>query len=168
MYSRYLNTFKKSATKRSRSGAGDETVSIRLGKSAVDGATSVLSHLCLECGIQKLTVSKDLWTRLAVYKQGSSRTAASQKKKLGLSTVEGKKHLPLAGYRLLSKILFESDKPEHIFAHTFLVFEWNLISRAEYVVDAKIDLVSFMKDALLFDMGVTKTDQEGIKNLDHP
>ena len=76
--------------------------------------------------------------------------------------------MSFAAHRLLARILFKSEKPEHIHAHTFLVLDWNLISRAEYVVDAKIDLVSFTKDALLFDMGVTKTDQEGIKNVDHP
>lgn len=32
--------------------------------------------------------------------------------------------------------------------------------RAEYIVDAKINLVSFTEVALLFDMGITKTDQE--------
>ena len=42
------------------------------------------------------------------------------------------------------------------------------MSRAEYVVDSKIDLVSFEKDALLFDMGPTKTDQDGTCNIDHP
>ena len=56
----------------------------------------------------------------------------------------------------------------YVAAHTFLVLEWNLISRAEYLVDANIDLVSFTEDALLFNMGVTKTDQEGVKNVDHP
>ena len=46
--------------------------------------------------------------------------------------------------------------------------EWNLMSRSEYVVNLKIDLVYFEKDALLFDMGKTKTDQEGTKNVVHP
>ena len=87
---------------------------------------------------------------------------------LGMSTVEGKSPLPFAAYRLLAKILFQSKKSEHIFAHTFLVLAWNLISRAETIVDAKIDLISFKDDALLFDMGITKTDQEGTKNIDHP
>ena len=113
-------------------------------------------------------MSKDLWAKLKVYKAGSRRTSARVKKNLGLSTVEGKKHLPFVEYRLLTRILFESSKPEHIFAHTFLVLEWNLISRTEYAIDAKIDLMSFTKDALLFDMDVTKTDQEGTKNIDHP
>ena len=44
----------------------------------------------------------------------------------------------------------------------------DLISRAEYVVDSNIDLVSFQQDALLFDIGKTKTDQEGTTNIDHP
>ena len=39
----------------------------------------------------------------------------------GLSTVEGTKHLPLMAYCLLAKLFFESDNPEHVCAHTFLV-----------------------------------------------
>ena len=81
---------------------------------------------------------------------------------------EGKKHLPFAAYCYLAKILFTSASPEHVPAHTFLLMEWNLMSRSEYVVDSKIDLVSFEKDALIFDMGKTKTDQEGTTNADHP
>ena len=42
------------------------------------------------------------------------------------------------------------------------------MSKAEYLVGAKINLVAITEDALLFNMGVTKTDQEGTKNLDHP
>jgi hypothetical protein len=168
IYTRYLATFKKTVTKRSRGGADDETVEIRLSTSAYDGATSSLSHLYTECGLDKHEVSKDLWAKLKVYKAGSRRTSAREKKDLGLSTVEGKKHLPFAAYRHLAQILFESEKSEHIYAHAFLVLEWNLISRAEFLVDAKIDIVSFTKDALIFAMGVTKTDQEGTKNVDHP
>ena len=46
-------------------------------------------------------------------------------------------------------------------AHIFLVFDWNLILREEHGVDAKIDLVFFIEGALFFDVGNTKTDQEG-------
>ena len=63
--------------------------------------------------------------------------------------------MPVAAFRKLAEILFESKKPEHVHAHTFLLLEWNLISRAEYLVDANIDLVSFTKDTLLFIMSVT-------------
>ena len=36
------------------------------------------------------------------------------------------------------------------------------------MVHSKIDLVSFKNDLLLFDMGQTKTDQDGTRNIDHP
>ena len=168
VYSRYLATFKKKASKRSRGGVHEEVVQIRLSQSAYDGATSALTHLYTECGLDKTKISKKLWNDLKHYKQGSRRTSAKEKKNLGITTAEGKKHMPMAAFKKLAKILIESEKPEDIPAHAFLVIDWNLISRAEYVVDAKIDLVSFTEDALIFDMGITKTDQEGTKNVDHP
>ena len=76
--------------------------------------------------------------------------------------------MPVAAFRKLVGILFESKKPEHVHAHNFLLLEWNLISRAEYFVDANIDLMSFTKDALFFNMSVTKTEQEGVKTLTIP
>ncbi len=82
--------------------------------------------------------------------------------------MEGKSPLPFLAYKYLGKILFESKSPKHVAMHTFLLLEWNLISRAEYLVDAKIDAVTVKEDAMLFDIGVTKTDQEGTKNIDHP
>ena len=36
------------------------------------------------------------------------------------------------------------------------------------MVGAKVDLVSAREDALVFEIGKTKTDQEGKKNIDHP
>ena len=77
--------------------------------------------------------------------------------------MEGKKALPFEAYKYLAKILFESSEPEHVAAHTFLLVEWNLISRAKFVVDAKIDTIWCKGDAMLFEIGVTKTDQEGTK-----
>ena len=79
-----------------------------------------------------------------------------------------KKHLPFKTYKKLAEILFESGNPEHNFAHSFLVFNWNLVSGAEYVVESTIDLVAFDGDNLLFDVGVTKTDQDGLRHVDHP
>ncbi|KAL3772474.1 hypothetical protein ACHAWU_000036 [Discostella pseudostelligera] len=87
---------------------------------------------------------------------------------LGISIVEGEKPLPFKAYMYLAQILFESDKPEHIAAHTFLILQWNLISRAEFVLESKIDAILFQNDAMLFDVGKTKTDQEGTRNIDHP
>ena len=58
-------------------------------------------------------------------------------------------------------VLFQSKKSKDMPAHIFLVFDWNLILREEHGVDAKIDLVFFIEGALFFDVGNTKTDQEG-------
>ena len=169
IFARYLGTYKKRVQNKRMRGEGEAaTVMIRLGASSFDRACSSLSHLYLEVGLDKEVVSKDLWMQLSTYKKGSRRAGAKERKKLGLSTVEGKKNLPFAGYRLLAKLLFESDHPEHVYAHTFLVFDWNLVSRSEYVIGSKIDLVSFEKDSLLFNMGPTKTDQDGTRNVDHP
>ncbi len=73
-----------------------------------------------------------------------------------------------AAYKYLAKILFESKKPEHVGAHTFLIIAWNLISHAEFVIGSNIDSIWFHGNAILFDIGKTKTDQERTWNIDHP
>ena len=97
IFAQYFATFKKTVTKRSCSGAEDKTLAIRLGKSAFEGTTSSLSHLYLECGLKKENVSKDLWAKSSTYKKGSTRTAASERKKLEISTVKGKKTFAVCG-----------------------------------------------------------------------
>ena len=99
------------------------------------------------------------------YKKVTRRLAVKKRKQLGLAPTEGKKPLPFRAYKYLAKIIFGSDEPEHVSARTFLLLEWNIISRAEYVVDSNIYLASFQQNALLFDIGKTKTDQEGTKIL---
>ena len=126
---------------------------------------SDLSRVYLECGIDKEKTSKELWTQLSSYKKGTRRLALQERKQLGLASTEGKSPLPFRAYKYLSKILSESDEPEHAAAHTFLLLERNLISRAKYVVDSNIYLVYFQQDAFLFDIGKTKTDQEGTQIL---
>jgi hypothetical protein len=149
---------------------GHGEAEIRLSSSSYDGACSALNHLFIESFIEKdvNVVTKDLWLRLSRYKKGMRRKGAQQKGELGLSLAEGKKPLPIAAYKELARILFESEKPEHVAAHAFLILAWNLIARAEFVVDVKIDAIYFQNDAIMIDMGKTKTDQDGTKNIDHP
>ena len=170
VFTSYLNTFKKKVKRTSGEDFGDTETEIRLKPSLIGGATSSLSHLFQESGIDKDVnkVTKELWACLASYKKGTRRISARQHHKLGLSATEGKKPLPFRAYCHLAKILFESENAEYIAAHSFLLLDWNLISRAEFVVGAKIDLVSAVEDALVFEIGKTKTDQEGTKNIDHP
>jgi hypothetical protein len=92
IFARFLSTFKKSVMKRKRS-SGDnmnieyEEVQIRLGISSFDGACSALSHLYLECGLDKEVISKELWNKLSTYKKGSRRKSTKEKKKLGMPSI---------------------------------------------------------------------------------
>ncbi len=87
---------------------------------------------------------------------------------IGVSTAKGKLPLPFVAYKFLAQILFERAKPKHIAAHTFLLLEWNLISCANMVVTALIDSIHCHNDAILFEIGRTKTDKEGTCNINHP
>ena len=160
--SRYLSTFTKKVK--------NSDATVRLTTSAYDGARSALAHLFKESGIdQDVNKStKHLWKNFTAYKKGVRRIGVTEKMAIGVSTAEGKLPLPFAAYKFLAQILFESEKPEHIAAHTFLVLEWNLISRADMVVTSLIDSIHCHNDATLFEIGRTKTDQEGTRNVDHP
>ena len=173
IFTRFLAQFKKTVKTRNIEGnvvVGEDEHTIRLQPSSYNGACSALSHFFTESGIskEKTKNTEELWNNISSYKKGTRRLSTKERKELGLSTTEGKKPLPFRAYKHLARILFESEKPEHVAAHTFLLLEWNLISRAEYVVNSKIDAVKMEEDALLFDIGKTKTDQEGTKNIDHP
>ena len=74
IFTRYLEMFKK-RVKNSRlcSETKGVTVMIRLGASAFDAVCSALSHLYHEGGLDKEVLSKDLWSRLLVYKKGGRR-----------------------------------------------------------------------------------------------
>jgi hypothetical protein len=176
IFTRFLSTFKKNVSKKrayaclSGLNEGEDAVVVRLSPSSFSGACSALSHIFTESGISKEfnDQTKELWTLLSGYNKGTRRMGGNEKRLLGLSSDEGKKPLPLAAYKYLEKVLFESKKPEHIGAHTFLLIQWNLISRAEFVIGSNIDSIWCHGDAILFDIGTTKTDQEGTRNIDHP
>ena len=57
---------------------------------------------------------------------------------------------------------------EYIAAREFFILDWNLMTRSENCVGAKIYHISFHQDALLFDYSKTKIYQEGTKNVDYP
>ena len=109
VFTRFLSTFKKRVTKRTQDVMEGEVVMnesdlvIRLSPSSYDGACSALSHLFTECGIGKeqTSCSKDLWLKLSSYKKGTRRLSAKEKKEHGLSTIEGKKPLPIVHMNIL-------------------------------------------------------------------
>ena len=127
-------------------------------------------HLLKESGInQDVNEStKHQWKNFTAYKKSVRRIGVTEKTAIGVSTAEGKLPLPFAVYKFLAQILFESEKPEHIAAHTFLVLKWNLISHADMVITSLIDSIHCHNDAILFEIGRTKMDLEGTRNVDHP
>ena len=118
--------------------------------------------------MNKESTSSLLWEKLSYYKKCLRHVAATENQDFVLKLTEIKRALSFHTYKLLTTIIFKSEKVEYITAHAFLILEWNLINRAENCVGAKIDHTSFHQDTLLLDFAKKNTDQEGTKNVDHP
>lgn len=177
-FAAFLKTFKKTVTKRGAATSTEEdetvietaTVTIRLGAGSFSSACSALSHLFTECGVDKAATaaSRNMWRKIALYLKGARRTNARERQEHGLRTSEGKDPMPYQAYVHLCKILAMSSDPEHIATHFFLTLEWNMVSRAENVVNQHMELFGVYNDALLVYVGPSKGDQEGSKHADHP
>ena len=175
IFAAFLKTFKKTVTKRSRPSEDSTTVvtttmTIRLGAGSFSGACSALAFLFVECDIEKDATqnSKDLWWKVSLYMQGAHRTVVREHQALGLCMIEGKDPMPFPAYVKLASILAQSLDPEHVAAHLFLLLDWNMVSRAENVCNAHLNLFGIFDDALLVHVGPTKGDQDGMKHIDHP
>eukprot|EP00956_Cyclotella_meneghiniana_P034023 scaffold100967_cov120-Cyclotella_meneghiniana.AAC.1 len=177
----FLSTFSKKVTKTTVNGhntvlpyqPGDDpsqVVHLRLGGSSYNSVTSSLANLFKECKVARDVneTVKDLWATVAIYKKGAARDAAKQKKQYGLRTSEGKDPIPFSAYEHLCHILHKSRDPQHIAAHLFLTLDWNMLSRVDFIVTTNVEFIGMSSDAIRFDVGLTKTDQEGRNNIDHP
>jgi hypothetical protein len=148
----------------------EQTFDVRLHPSSYDSVTSSLGCLFTECKVARDVNAqvKQMWEQIPLYKKGSARKGAKERQALGLRMTEGKDPMSLAAYIQLAEILCKSPDPEHNAAHLFLLLDWNLISRADTVVNSNIELVGMGSNALRFEIGPTKTDPTGKNNLDHP
>jgi hypothetical protein len=144
---------------------GEDPILVRMSTSTYEGECAALANLFKKTGCKREEI---MWNKLSQYKKGCRRAIANEKQELGLRLSEGKKVLSFRGYKKMAMKLFESGKKEHIAAHLFLILDWNLIARAENCIGAQINHISFLRDALLFEFGKSKTDQEGGKHTDHP
>ena len=166
-YSRFLGTFRKVVKGKDSTVSGGKVI-VRLRLSSFEAHCSALAYLFTECDKDRDATCPGLFNELSKYKKGTRRMSAKERKKHGLRTTEGKKHLPFKGYVRLAEILFKSENKEYIQAHTFLVLDWNMMSRSESVIESNIDLISQQKDCINIDLGKTKCDQEGLKYVDYP
>ncbi|KAL3778149.1 hypothetical protein ACHAWO_010885 [Cyclotella atomus] len=178
----FLHTFHKPYT-RTTNAAGNQTVvpvqagdspdnviNVLLHRSSYDGVASSLANLFTECGVARdiNPTIKSMWEMIAIYKKGTTREGAKQRKELGLRSNEGKDPLPFDAYCYLADVLHRKKEPKYQEAHLFLLLDWNMISRADSVITSNIELVGMRNDALAFEPGPTKTDQENKQNVDHP
>ena len=71
-------------------------------------------------------------------------------KETGQSLDEGKQPMSFDQYKLMARKLFESDAHDALFAHTFLVLEYNLMARANNCVEMEVVHVEWRQDCLAF------------------
>jgi len=135
-----------------------QKVIVRQSKSAYTSVQSAVSFLYRSSGVQRGAAMK---TRVATYISGVTRRGMQQKQSLGLKIVEGKKPMKKECYSKLAELFFKSDDRECIFAHLFLILDWNLMKRAENCVDAKVNHITFENDCLIFEFAKSKSHQSG-------
>ena len=68
----------------------------------------------------------------------------------GQSLQEGKEPMSFAVYRVLCGKLLRSEASDALFAHTYLVLEWNLMSRAHIVGDMDVAHIEWRLPCILF------------------
>ena len=81
--------------------------------------------------------------------------------KSGKSLEEGKKPMSFPVYELLAKKLFESTATDALFAHTYLVLEWNLMARSQNVDQLGIAHIEWRQDCLICFIAMSKGNQTG-------
>ena len=70
-----------------------------------------------------------------------------------------------AVYSFKAKKMFQSEKKSYIFAHIFLVLDWNLMKRNENCVNLKIQRIWFDNDALVIEFAKSKGYQGGEEHV---
>ena len=137
-------------------------VAVRLGDSSYSAVQSAVSFLYRQSGVDR---SEEIKGGVSLYCKGSKRKGRKLKQDLGLEITEGKKAMSKGVYGFLAKTLFFSGDPEHIFAHLFLVLDWNLMKRAENCVDCKISHITVKSDCLVFQFAKSKGHQNGEEHV---
>ena len=118
-----------------------------------------IAHLFRIGGIKQ---SEELRFKMSSFTCGLKRTIAVEKREVGLKLGEGKDKMGFETYQKIAELLFKAGGSENIFAHCFLVLEWNLMARADNIVYTNISHTEWQGDSLVFYFARTKGDQEGI------
>ena len=135
--------------------------------SSVKGYRSALVDLHR---MHQLTIDADLDNELNEILDGYEKVICSLKQGDKMAINEGKRHLKWDGYSLLAETFMKMAPPEHtrgqswlapIFAWSFLVVMWNLMSRSESVDTLMLQHVDWDGGALTIEEQGHKGDQNG-------
>ena len=99
--------------------------------------------------------------QVSVLLKGFRRTITEQKVAAGECLEEGKEVMSFSCYKLLCEKFMKGERDEYNFAHLFLTLEWNLMARADSIINLSLNDLQWSDDALLVFLRRTKTDQEG-------
>ena len=141
---------------------GKVGVSVQQSQSSYEGIRSAVAWIYK---MARTPMPETMRSHLSVFIAGKQRTGLKEKENLGLSLSDGKKALGREAFELIAKTLFVSEQKEHIFTHLFFVLDWVLMKRAENCVNCKVNHISFVDDALVFQFAKSKGHQKGEQHI---
>lgn len=131
-------------------------------ESTYNGKRSALKHLFRSYKVDHLwTVTLDCNCRTLL--KGLKRQVADKKSRGRGKVKEGKDPLDFSLYQKLARLIIQEQGNDRgaIFAHTFLVFAWNLMCRAGNVVEMCLKHMEWEGDSMVMYFAHMKNDQEG-------
>ena len=111
-------------------------------------------------------MSSQMSANLKTFFRGLKNTIAQQTQAGDAPIKVGKDPLQFADYKFLALSMIRSRGKEHIFAHTFFLFCWNLMCRAGNTESICIEHLAWSEDSLCVFFAHSKTDQGGEKPRD--
>jgi hypothetical protein len=118
-----------------------------LGVASYDQAKSTLVHLFR---MSKYDIPAEFADNLKIFMKGMKRTVAAKKMEDGDSGIIGKKKMDFKVFKKICALFLKEEAEEFLFAHCFLVLEWNLMSRSDNIVHAHLFHITWEDDCLAF------------------
>lgn len=124
--------------------------------SSYDLSRSAIFNLFRLYGVSQ---NEQLKLELGTFFRGLKRTLAGAIADGDSAVKQGKDALPFELYKFLSSQLLRFGTRDTIFARTFMILCWNLMSRSSNCIDIKYQHMEWREDALCIFFSQTKTDQ---------
>jgi hypothetical protein len=98
---------------------------------------------------------------LKIFMKGMKRHVAVKKMEDGDSGIIGKKKMDFKVYEKICELFLPEEGEEFLFAHCFLMLEWNLMARSKSIVHAHFFHIMWEDGCLAFRFAKSKMDQMG-------